>query len=425
MNTFNCLSSWRFGMGFQGFSGGCRVIVLLLLGVFTGPVQAGPRGSEFDLTLTPAAGGMEGVGVVRPQDPVAMLFGNPATLTQLRGSNAFTLGASFVSPDLRATNSGPSFNPFVAPGASGKSRLTAAAMPHAAALHRITPELVAGFGFTGISGLGSDFRGRAGFPDLIADLKLFGGNAAVGYQVTPRFNVGATFTLGIGALQAGLVQNSASVNGFGVGGTVGATYDFGPAMIGATYKSPLHIRYDKVIETSPGVHTNLTLEQPQDVTFGVATTNLLGKDTLVEVNYRFKDWSSAKGYRDFWKDQHVVSLGVQHAFGKITVRAGYSYSNKLAKKTEDLGSSFGQANTVNVPGLGVVPVSPAFIQAAQATITDGYWRQSASVGLGFPLTEQLRLDFNGSYAFDGSTRIGGFDVRGRLWTAGMGATWNF
>lgn len=78
------------------------VTPFFLLILSAGPAQAGPHGSEFDLTLTPAAGGMEGVGIARPQDPVAMLFANPATLTQLEGKTAFTIGATYASPDLDA-----------------------------------------------------------------------------------------------------------------------------------------------------------------------------------------------------------------------------------------------------------------------------------------------------------------------------------
>lgn len=429
------MRAFNFG-GYQGsrkFLGVAGIGAVALLSLQAGVVQAGPRGSEFDLTLTPAAGGMEGVGVVRPQDPVAMIFGNPSTLTQLQGSNAFTLGASYISPDLRARNSTSNPNPFAAPGASGTSRLDNAAVPHAVALHRVSPDLVLGGGFTGISGLGSDFRKgtttRLGFPDLVSDLKLFGGNMVASYKVTPQMSVGGAFTVGIGALQAGLVQNTAAVNGFGVGGSVGATYDLGPLMIGGTYKSELDIRYNRAIETSPGVFSALTLQQPQDFTFGVASTDLVWKDTLVEANYRFKNWDNATGYRDFWKDQHVVSLGAQHAFstpiGRVTARAGYSYGSKLAKNARDLGNSFAGVTTVNVPGSGVVPVSPAFIQAAQATITDGYWRQSVSFGLGYQVTRDLRLDVNTSYAFDGQTNIGAFSVNGRIFTAGMGFTWTF
>lgn len=402
----------------------------ILVVLSSGHAEAGPRGSEFDLTLTPAAGGMEGVGIVRPQDPVAMLFGNPATMTQLNGSFAFTLGASYVSPDLQATNSSTNPNPFVAPGAHGKSDLTDAALPHAAALHRVNDKWVIGAGVTGVSGLGSDFRDEPGFPNLIADLKLFGANVVAGYQVTPELSVGAALTLGIGALQAGLLENSASVNGFGVGGTVGATYDFGLLQIGGTYKAPMEIDYDKVVQTAPGVHDTLTLEQPQEVTFGIATTDLISKNTLIELNYRFKNWEEASGYKDFWQDQHVVSLGAQHIFptsvGAITARFGYSYGSKLLKNGNDLGNSFAGVRTLNVPGAGAVPISPALIQAAQATITDGYWRQSVSFGLGYNFTKELRLDANTSYAYDGeNTTVGSFKVDGSLFTAGMGLTWTF
>jgi long-chain fatty acid transport protein len=410
------------------------VLALISIPILTSlsatPAQAGPRGSEFDLTLTPAAGGMEGVGIVRPQDPVAMLFGNPSTLTQLQGSYAFTLGASYVSPNLKARNSSTNPNPFVAPGADGKSDLTDAALPHAAVVHRVTPNLVLGGGFTGVSGLGSDYRDEPGFPNLIADLKLGGANLAIGYQVNPNLSVGGAITLGIGALQAGLLENSASVNGFGIGGTVGATYDFGSVKLGGTYKAPMEIEYDKVVQTGPGKFDTLTLEQPQEITLGIATTDLLSKDTLVELNYRYKNWDNATGYQDFWKDQHVVSLGVQHIFsspaGAVTTRFGYSYGSELLKSASDLGNSFAGVRTLNVPGTGAVPISPALIQAAQATITNGYWRQSVSFGLGYNLTKQVRLDVNTSYAFDGEdTRVGSFDVDGSLFTAGMGLTWTF
>jgi len=127
-------------------------------------VLAGPKGSEFDLTLTPAAGGMEGVGIARPQDPVGMMFANPSTLTQLEGSSAFTVGGTFVSPDLKAegeptdlfggTASAGNFNASAALTGpfNNKSSFTQGAVPHAIAIQRLTPKLVAGFGFTGVSG---------------------------------------------------------------------------------------------------------------------------------------------------------------------------------------------------------------------------------------------------------------------------------
>jgi len=374
------------------YAGALLASAFIFVNLWGPQALAGPRGSEFDLTLTPAAGGMEGVGLVRPQDPVAMLFGNPSTLTQLEGSNAFTIGGTFVDPDLKASVSPTTTNPFVAPGAQGKSDLTEAAVPVAAALHRINDKLVLGMGFSGISGLGSDFREEPGFPNIIADLKLFGANMVGGYQLTPRLSVGAAFTVGVEALQAGLTSNSASVNGFGIGGTVGANYDAGPVAIGATYKSPLNVRYDNVTETAPGRFDDLDLEQPQELTFGISTTDAFMRDTHVEFNFRYKNWDDANGYSSFWKDQYTFSFGGQHKMptwiGPLTLRAGYSYHSDLAKDAEDLGNTFGNFSQVFLPRAGVsVPISPAFIEVAQATITDGYWKQSVSFGIGYDITQ--------------------------------------
>lgn len=404
-----------------------------------GTAHAGPRGSEFDLTLTPAAGGMEGVGTARPQDAVAMLFANPSTLTQLEGTNVFTLGATYASPDLDASGEptdlfgGPAqFAPLTG-SFRGDSRINELVAPHAAAIHRFSPRLVAGFGFTGVSGLGSDFRDVPGIPNIIADLKLFGGNMVVGYQVTPRWSVGATLTIGIGNLQAGLTESGAAVNNLGVGGSFGTTYDLGPVIIGAVYKSPLSIDYENVVETAPDRFDDLRLEQPQEFQFGIASTKALWDQTLVEVDFRYKNWSDADGYSAVWKDQYVVSVGGQHRFptrfGAVILRTGYSYGSDLARDEEDLGNAFGSITHVKNPGPGPasLPVTPTFLQLAQATITDGWWRQSVSAGFGWevPHFKNVRLDINASYAFDGEETFGRFKADGTLFTAGMGFTWTF
>jgi long-chain fatty acid transport protein len=67
---------------------------------------AGNIGSDFDITMTPAAGGMAGVGIVRPQDPVASVFGNPATLTQLEGETSFTIGGTYLDVTAKADHDG-------------------------------------------------------------------------------------------------------------------------------------------------------------------------------------------------------------------------------------------------------------------------------------------------------------------------------
>jgi long-chain fatty acid transport protein len=74
-------------------------LTMALLGT---TAHAGNIGSDFDITITPAAGGMAGVGIVRPQDPVASVFGNPATLTQLQGETSFTIGGTYLDVTAKA-----------------------------------------------------------------------------------------------------------------------------------------------------------------------------------------------------------------------------------------------------------------------------------------------------------------------------------
>lgn len=419
----------------------------LLLGLLSAGAQAGPHGSEFDLTLTPAAGGMEGVGIARPQDAVAMLFANPATLTQLEGNTTFIIGATYVSPNLEAhgeptdlfggTVSGGDFNPAAALTGNfkGTSSFDDGAVPHAVVIQRLSEKLVVGFGLTGISGLGSDWREVDGVPNLIADLGLFGTNMSAAYQVTDKLSIGATFSLGIASLQVGLTESGATVHEFGVGGSLGATYDAGAFVLGVTFKSELGVTYDNVMETAPDVFDDFELEQPQELQLGIATGKAFSENTIIEFNFRYKNWDNAAGYSSFWKDQYIYSLGAQHKIGNLYLRAGYSYNTAIAKNSEDLGFSFGSITFIKNPGYGTgtdptqppsIPVTPTFLELAQATIADGHWQQSVSVGLGYDIPGMnIRADMNLSFAFDGEAQLGPFFAEGQLFAGGMGLTWTF
>ena len=417
---------------------------LLLLGLSWGVAQAGPHGSEFDLTLTPAAGGMEGVGIARPQDPIAMLFANPATLTQLDGSSTFTLGGTYAAPHLEATGeptdlfggtaSAGTFNPAAALTGpfDGQSSITELAAPHAAAIQRLSPNLVVGMGLTGVSGLGSDWRDVANVPNLIADLGLFGTNMTAAYKVSDNLSVGGTFTVAIATLQVGLTDSGGGVHQFGIGGSVGTTYDAGSFVFGLAYKAEVTITYENIIEITPDKFDDFELEQPREIQFGIATGRDFSENTILEFDFRYKNWDNAGGYQSFWKDQYIFSFGGQHKMGNMYLRAGYSYNTEIAKNAADLGNKFGNIATVKNPGFAdpaqppALPVTPTFLQLAQATVADGHWQQSISIGFGYDIPKtNIRLDVNSSYAFDGETQLGPFHADGSLFTAGMGLTWKF
>lgn len=398
-----------------------RMTLAVMLGATalgTLPALAGNFGSDFDISMTPAAGGMAGVGLVRPQDPVAAAFGNPATMSQLQGETSFTLGGTYLDVTAKADHDGSITGaPF-----SASSESDSYLLPQTAALQRIGDDLVVGGGITVNSGLGADFRNVSPIIRPKVEFLSFAANFGAAYDLTEDLTIGASATLGFGLLELGLVDNTALKDAFGFRGSVGATYDLGPVAIGASYTSPLKYEFEGVTETSPGTFTDFDLTLPQTVGFGIATTDLFSSDWLVEFNYRWKNWGNADGFEDVWQDQHVFALGGQYRMGDFAFRLGYSYSTDLQKK--NVGSSIGSIGSLALGG-GTVPVTPDLVQFVQATLTQPFWQQQISAGAGYQLTERLRLDVQGGYAFDGDRSIGGTDIEVNEFQVGAGFTWTF
>jgi long-chain fatty acid transport protein len=413
--------------------------LVIVLSLFTTVVvHAGtPRGGEFDTTTTPTAGGMQGVGgVVRPQDVVTSLFGNPATLTSLEGDTQFTIGAFFTALDVNASTSGPIAG--VAGAAfNERSDVKSFAAPQAGAFQRITPNLVAGIGFNVKAALATDFRNpviAGGGTDV--DLRTFAANVGLAYQLTPNLSIGGAMSVGISSLAAGLFQNTTTVNSYGVGGNLGLTYDAGPVVFGAAYVSPLEIEYDDVVQSGATTFQDFTLTEPQQVMLGVSTSDAFLKNTIIGAEWRYKNFGGAEGYEDIWDDQYSISFGVQHTLPNflvgrnLTLRTGYSYVSDLLKDTSELGTSFGDINTLFVPGTGAVPISAApagIMNVFQALGAPPYWRQAVSVGVGIDVIGNLRADSYASFSFDGSESIGSTPINtdGEVFTAGFGLTWKF
>lgn len=389
------------------------------LALHASAVSAGNFGSDFDISMTPAAGGMGGVGVVRPQDPVASVFGNPATLTQLKGATSFTLGGTYLDVTAKARHDGSITGaPF-----SAKSLSDSYLIPTVAAQQRVSDRLVFGAGITVNSGLGADFRQVSPVIRPKVEFLSFATNMGVAYEVNDNLSVGASATIGFGLLELGLVDNTALTDSFGIRGSIGATYNLGPVAIAASYDSELNYQFDNVTEVAPGVFTDFDLTLPQTISLGIATTDAFIDNWLFEFNYRWKNWSDADGFKSVWRDQHIFSVGAQHQLSNvIAVRFGYSYSTDLQKK--NVGSSVGSINSLALGG-GTVPLTPELVQFVQATLTQPFWQQQISAGLGYQFADHIRLDLQGSYAFDGDRTIGGTQIKVNEFQVGAGVTWTF
>ena len=94
----------------------CRLAALLFMFVLNSaaPVFAQSFGVEVFNNLMPASGGMAGASIASPQDVQSAIYGNPATMTQYRGTQ-FGLGGAWIEPTYNLTVADPGL-PFVGVG---------------------------------------------------------------------------------------------------------------------------------------------------------------------------------------------------------------------------------------------------------------------------------------------------------------------
>jgi long-chain fatty acid transport protein len=171
--------------------------IVLLAAVLTRPVNAQSFGVELHNTLMPAAGGMAGASIARPQDVQSALNGNPASMARFHGTQFGMSGAwAEATYDVMHTGIGalPGIDSY-----SAKSQAQGAALGNIAVLQDISamgmPATV-GVGLFASSGAGVSFRQvpeSNGTSALIQGLAIAAG---LGVQVTDRLSAGANLMLG-------------------------------------------------------------------------------------------------------------------------------------------------------------------------------------------------------------------------------------
>ncbi len=376
-------------------------------------------GTDSQNVLTPATGGMAGVSVAEPQDVPAAIFGNPATLSQFRGTQ-FTLGGGWVEGYPSVTNDGslPGGIPFSV--TSGTQGFAGSGIGVAQDLRPLGLPGTLGLGLAGLSGLGAEYRGRAPAGSYANDISgeyfVLGINLGAGFELIDRLSAGATMTLGTGFSQMGLTQTSAMVHDYALRGTFGLNYALNDCnTLGAYYQTKLGFQFPNAFRLPGGEYRNVNIEQPETVGFGLANRRLLSGDLLLAADVYYKSWENADLYRDVFLDQWAFALGTQLTRGKMKYRLGYSYNSSPVN--HNVGNSLN--------GHPVAQEAIYFLQATslaainQHRITGGFGREDF-------LLPGLDLDFfagglpKTSDSFGDHTR-----ASVAVWYIGLGLTWRF
>jgi len=264
----------------------CRIasIVLAMLAA-GGPSAFGQSfGVELHNTLMPASGGMGGVSIARPQDLTSAINGNPATLTQFRGTQ-FMFGGGWAEPTFNMTQTsdipvgGPSprIEPFsaksTAPGIpAGNIGLTQD-------LSELGMPATFAMGFITTAGGFVDFRHVPESHGTNTGQTIFNMPLALGVDLTERLSAGASLSLGIAFFDGPFVVVGGMTPACALRGTVGANYLLTDATtVGAYYQTEQSYRFPNAFVLNPGpgqTAVDVRSDLPQNIGLGVANTTLL------------------------------------------------------------------------------------------------------------------------------------------------------
>jgi long-chain fatty acid transport protein len=396
------------------------VVLGLILNTYQQQALGQGYGTDTQNVLTPAAGGMAGVSLAQPQDVPAAIFGNPATLTQFRGTQ-FTLGGSWVEGYPTVSNNG-SLNggvPF-----SVTSRTQGFAVPEVGVIQDLRPVGLPGafgIGLAGLSGLGAEYRGRA--PDgsflnnVSSEYMVLGINLAMGVQLGEKLSAGAALTLGTGFEQLGFtgpLASSAMVNAYGLRGTLGLDYALNPCnTVGVFYQTRLDITYPDAVRFNT-TYNDLTVAQPETVGLGWANHSLMNGRLLLAADVYYKLWENAPLWEDVFVNQWAFAVGAQLTRGKLKYRLGYSYN------TDPINHSVGDS-------LDGFPVGQAAVQLFQASSTAAISQHRITAGIGRQgfLIPNMDLDFFVGGLLHASEEFGASQTSLAMYYAGMGLTWRY
>lgn len=287
-------------------------------------------GIELHNNLMPASGGMAGTSLARPQDLQSAINGNPATLTQYRGTQ-FAFGGAWVEPTINLNQATPlpliGVTPFASKSTAAGSALGAIGVTQD--LNFMGLPATFGMGFLPNAGISVDHRHVPNSNGTHASYVALDIVPSIGLLVTENLSVGASMALGTSFMDGPFVARSGMGTDYALRGKIGATYDVGnDTTLGAYWETEKDHRFDNFVSFAGGNYLDLALEHPENIGIGVANQSLMNGRLLLAADLIFKNWSQAEFFSAIYKDQWIATLGAQFEVNcKTTVRAGYAYAD--------------------------------------------------------------------------------------------------
>lgn len=401
---------------------GLVAVIAVFGSYFASSADAQPFGVEMQNNMLPVAGAMGGASIARPQELLAGLNANPATLANFGGTQ-FQFGGGWAEATYDLTQTAtlqvPGVTPFSAK--SGTPGVAVANIGMSRQIDLFGIDSTMGFGLISNAGAGVDFRGvpqsnRASSSMLVLEI-----SSGFGMKLTERLSVGTTVSLGSGYFNGPFVGNSAMVQAYGLRASLGANYELTDATsLGAYWQTKQHFHFDDAISLQLFNNTfditrDVEMDLPSTVGFGIANRRLLDGRLLLAMDIVYKNWERADMFESVYRDQWAFQFGSQYSYNRLRLRAGYVYAMNPIKPV-----TVTTAGGVTLPG---ATAGVEYLQSQFALINQN--RISAGIGI-VDLRPGLDLDLfaGGMPTESGST--GQFtSVRVASYWVGLGMTYRF
>ncbi len=305
-------------------------VVVVLATALAADLSAQSFGVELHNTLMPAAGGMGGTSIALPQDLTSGIVGNPATLTQVPGTQ-FLFGGAWAEPTFHLDQTAPipllGVDPF-----SAKSTAPGGAAGNIG----VTQDLSAlglpgtfGLAFTTAAAGLVDFRNVPASNGTNSSLTVFELTSAAAIDLTDRVSVGAALALGIAFFDGPFVEIGGLTLDYALRGTLGVNYAVADCTTaGFYYQTPQHFKFDNAITFAqlPIGPQDVRLDLPTNLGFGIANDALLDGKLLLAVDVLYKLWDDTQLFGAVYDNQWVFQVGAQYTAGQNRLRLGYAYA---------------------------------------------------------------------------------------------------
>jgi long-chain fatty acid transport protein len=379
-------------------------------------------GVESHNTLMPASGAMGGASIALPQDLTSAINGNPATLSQFRGTQ-FTFSGAWIEPTFNLSQSTnlPIIGPPIVEPFSAKSEAQGAPVGNIGVtqdLDLVGLPATFGIGFITTSGCFVDYRQAPASNGTNTGLAIFSLPIGLGVDVTDNLSLGATLAMGIAFYDGPFVGASGMTNDYALRGTVGANYRLAEATtVGAYYQTGQSFQFNNAFIVNPGPTQSafdINMDLPQNVGVGVANHRLMDGRLLLAVDVLYKLWDEADLYSSVYNNQWVVQVGSQYTAGRYRLRAGYVWAEDPIDQTPDIV-------------IGGVPVGdlPSARYTQSLLAVTGQHRVSGGVGIANVLPG-IDADFMAGGMFRDTEQLGPFTQTSvASYWVGLGLTWRF